>query len=111
MGTRPLTGVLKIDVRTSRSSAVTARGRPTLTERILTRSSSPLSARRFNTGPIQRHGRYNRVRVTSLQSRDELSKGNAALVAGEWEGALSAFQRALSATETPEALEGLGLAG
>jgi DNA-binding CsgD family transcriptional regulator len=41
---------------------------------------------------------------------DELMSGRAALEAGAWQQAQQAFERALSIEETPEALEGLGLA-
>ncbi len=45
-----------------------------------------------------------------LQSADDLSAGRAALEAGAWREAQDAFERALAIEETPEALEGLGLA-
>ena len=44
------------------------------------------------------------------QSIDDLAAGQAALDAGAWQQAQHAFERALAAGETPEALEGLGLA-
>lgn len=44
------------------------------------------------------------------QSIDDLTAGQAALDAGAWQQAQHAFERALAAEETPEALEGLGLA-
>jgi ATP/maltotriose-dependent transcriptional regulator MalT len=53
--------------------------------------------------------RYN-PEVTAHQSIDELTAGRAALDAGDWQHALDAFERALVIEETPEALEGLGLA-
>lgn len=43
-------------------------------------------------------------------SRDDLAAGRAALDAGAWQEALDAFNRALTAEETPDALEGRGLA-
>ncbi len=45
-----------------------------------------------------------------LQSADDLSAGRAALEAGAWKQAQDAFERSLTIEETPEALEGLGLA-
>lgn len=44
------------------------------------------------------------------QSIDDLTAGQAALDAGAWQQAQHAFERALASEETPEALEGLGLA-
>ena len=44
------------------------------------------------------------------ESIDELAAGQAALDAGAWQQAQRAFERALANEETPEALEGLGLA-
>ena len=44
------------------------------------------------------------------QSTDHLAAGRAALDEGAWKEAQHAFQRALTVEETPEALEGLGLA-
>ena len=44
------------------------------------------------------------------QSIDDLAAGRAALDAGAWQQAQHAFERALATEETPEALEGLGLA-
>jgi tetratricopeptide (TPR) repeat protein len=41
---------------------------------------------------------------------DDLAAGRRALDAGAWQDARSAFERLLKAEETPEALEGLGLA-
>src|SRR3954462_2189292 len=41
---------------------------------------------------------------------DFLESGRAALGRGDWQAARIAFERALAAGETPEALEGLGLA-
>jgi hypothetical protein len=41
---------------------------------------------------------------------DDLSAGRVALDAGDWPEALFAFERSLTISETPEALEGLGLA-
>ena len=43
-------------------------------------------------------------------SRADLTAGRAALDAGAWPEARRAFEKALAAEETPEALEGLGLA-
>jgi len=48
--------------------------------------------------------------VAAPQLIDELTAGRAALEAGAWQQAQHAFERALSIEETPEALEGLGLA-
>jgi len=48
--------------------------------------------------------------VTAHQSIDELTAGRAALEAGDWKQAQQAFERALAIEETPESLEGLGLA-
>jgi ATP/maltotriose-dependent transcriptional regulator MalT len=48
--------------------------------------------------------------VSSSQSIDELTAGRTALDAGNWQQAQHAFERALAIDETPEALEGLGLA-
>jgi ATP/maltotriose-dependent transcriptional regulator MalT len=44
------------------------------------------------------------------QSNDDLAAGRAALAAGAWDDARSAFERSLTVEEAPEALEGLGLA-
>ena len=48
--------------------------------------------------------------MTAHQSIDELTAGRAALEAGDWKQAQQAFERALAIEETPESLEGLGLA-
>jgi len=48
--------------------------------------------------------------VGSPQPADDLAAGRAALDAGAWPDALHAFERVLAVEETPEALEGLGLA-
>jgi DNA-binding NarL/FixJ family response regulator len=48
--------------------------------------------------------------VSPFQSIDDLTAGRTALQAGAWEQAQHAFERALAIEETPEALEGLGLA-
>ena len=48
--------------------------------------------------------------VVPTRSEDELNDGRAALEAGAWQQAQHAFERALAIEETPEALEGLGLA-
>jgi LuxR family transcriptional regulator, maltose regulon positive regulatory protein len=48
--------------------------------------------------------------VGSPQPVDDLAAGRAALDAGAWQDALQAFERRLTVEETPEALEGLGLA-
>jgi len=48
--------------------------------------------------------------VAAPQLIDELTAGRTALEAGAWQQAQNAFDRALSIEETPEALEGLGLA-
>ena len=44
------------------------------------------------------------------QSTDDLTAGRTALQAGAWREAQQAFERSLTVEETPEALEGLGLA-
>ena len=44
------------------------------------------------------------------QPADDLAAGRVALEAGAWQQALHAFERALATEESPEALEGLGLA-
>jgi hypothetical protein len=41
---------------------------------------------------------------------DDLAAGRTALEAGAWPDARRAFERSLEIEETPEALEGLGLA-
>jgi ATP/maltotriose-dependent transcriptional regulator MalT len=48
--------------------------------------------------------------VVASQAPDDLSEGRTALDAGDWPQARTAFERALHVRETPEALEGLGLA-
>jgi ATP/maltotriose-dependent transcriptional regulator MalT len=48
--------------------------------------------------------------VGSPQPADDLAAGRTALDAGAWQDALHAFERLLASEETPEALEGLGLA-
>jgi LuxR family maltose regulon positive regulatory protein len=48
--------------------------------------------------------------VLPSQPIDHLTAGRAALEAGAWQRALDAFEQALAIEETPEALEGLGLA-
>ena len=48
--------------------------------------------------------------MASAQSNRDLAAGHAALEAGAWQQAQRAFAAALAAEETPEALEGLGLA-
>jgi LuxR family transcriptional regulator, maltose regulon positive regulatory protein len=48
--------------------------------------------------------------VRPSQSIHDLAAGQAALDAGAWQQAQHAFERALAAEDTPEALEGLGLA-
>jgi len=48
--------------------------------------------------------------VRPSQSLADLAAGQAALDEGAWQQAQHAFERALAAEETPEALEGLGLA-
>ena len=53
--------------------------------------------------------RYN-PDVTAHQSIDELTAARAALDAGRWTEAQHAFERALAIEESPEALEGLGMA-
>jgi len=48
--------------------------------------------------------------VSSSQPVDDVTAGREALEAGAWQQAQRAFERALATAETPEALEGLGLA-
>jgi len=48
--------------------------------------------------------------VAPSQRVDDLAGGRAALDAGAWQDAQRAFERLLAVEETPEALEGLGLA-
>jgi ATP/maltotriose-dependent transcriptional regulator MalT len=48
--------------------------------------------------------------VPPSQPVDDLTAGRVALEGGDWHRALDAFERALATEETPEALEGLGLA-
>ena len=48
--------------------------------------------------------------MATPQPVDDLTAGREALEAGAWQDALHAFQRLLASEETPEALEGLGLA-
>jgi DNA-binding NarL/FixJ family response regulator len=48
--------------------------------------------------------------VAASQPVDDLTAGRAALDAGAWHQAKQAFERLLAVEETPEALEGLGLA-
>jgi ATP/maltotriose-dependent transcriptional regulator MalT len=48
--------------------------------------------------------------VAASQPVDDLTAGRAALEAGAWQQAQQAFERLLAIEETPEALEGLGLA-
>jgi len=48
--------------------------------------------------------------VRPSQSLEDLTAGRVALEAGAWKQAQHAFERALAIEETPEALEGLGLA-
>src|SRR4029453_3012138 len=48
--------------------------------------------------------------VSPFQSIDDVTAGRTALEAGAWQQAQHAFERALAIEETPEALEGLGLA-
>jgi hypothetical protein len=48
--------------------------------------------------------------VGASQPVDDLTAGRAALEAGSWQEAQRAFERLLAIDETPEALEGLGLA-
>jgi len=48
--------------------------------------------------------------VPDTVSHADLAAGRAALDAAVWQDALHAFERSLSVTETPEALEGLGYA-
>ena len=48
--------------------------------------------------------------MPSTQSLGDLNAGRVALDAGQWQTARLAFERGLAVEETPEALEGLGLA-
>ena len=48
--------------------------------------------------------------MAASQPVDDLTAGRAALDAGAWQQAQQAFERLLAIEETPEALEGLGLA-
>ena len=48
--------------------------------------------------------------MSSSQPVDDVTAGREALEAGAWQQAQRAFERALATAETPEALEGLGLA-
>ena len=48
--------------------------------------------------------------MMSLEQRSDLQAGRKALEAGAWQDARLAFERLLQVEETPEALEGLGLA-
>jgi ATP/maltotriose-dependent transcriptional regulator MalT len=48
--------------------------------------------------------------VASSHSIDDLTAGRSALEAGDWSAAQRAFERSLEIEDTPEALEGLGLA-
>jgi len=48
--------------------------------------------------------------VLPTQSLNDLNAGRTALAAGAWQQAQQAFERGLAIEETPEALEGLGLA-
>jgi len=48
--------------------------------------------------------------VRPSQPVEDLTAGRAALAAGAWQDAQLAFERVLASEETPEALEGLGLA-
>lgn len=51
-----------------------------------------------------------RGRVTPIRPIDGLDAGRAALARGDWQAARVAFETSLQTEETPEALEGLGLA-
>jgi LuxR family transcriptional regulator, maltose regulon positive regulatory protein len=50
------------------------------------------------------------ARMMSLEQQSDLEAGRKALEAGAWQEARLAFERLLQVEETPEALEGLGLA-
>jgi LuxR family transcriptional regulator, maltose regulon positive regulatory protein len=50
------------------------------------------------------------AQMMSLEQRSDLEAGRKALEAGAWQDARLAFERLLQVEETPEALEGLGLA-
>jgi ATP/maltotriose-dependent transcriptional regulator MalT len=50
------------------------------------------------------------VAVASSESFEDLTAGRVALETGAWQQALHAFERAVAIEETPEALEGRGLA-
>lgn len=45
-----------------------------------------------------------------MKTADPLAAGRAALAAGDWPAAIGAFEESLRSAESPEALEGLGLA-
>jgi DNA-binding CsgD family transcriptional regulator len=46
--------------------------------------------------------------VTSTATEDALARGHEALAVGDWDNARDAFQEALAASDSPEALDGLG---
>jgi ATP/maltotriose-dependent transcriptional regulator MalT len=50
------------------------------------------------------------ARVTAVVTEDALARGHEALASGNWDAARGAFQEALDATDSPEALDGLGRA-
>jgi uncharacterized protein HemY len=50
------------------------------------------------------------VSAIVAQSEDHLARGYAALASGDWPGAREAFASAVSAAESPEALDRLGRA-
>jgi hypothetical protein len=50
------------------------------------------------------------VSATVAQAEENLARGYEALATGDWRGAREAFASALTAVESPEALDGLGRA-
>jgi DNA-binding CsgD family transcriptional regulator len=48
--------------------------------------------------------------VSVTTSGDPLARGHAALASGDWEDACAAFEEAIAATDSPDALDGLGRA-
>jgi len=82
-------------------------------KRILGVSSGPSGiAREPDNGSILNifTARRTRAQMMSLEQQSELEAGRKALEAGAWQDARLAFERLLQIDETPEALEGLGLA-
>ena len=54
------------------------------------------------------HARCHDLPVAATSLEDALARGHEALAAGEWDSARDAFQEALAAGDSPEALDGLG---